>query len=73
MIQDERYGTYTQPGSLPYPLIDVALGHGVGEVSKLVKYLAVNPVYLIIPYNWKSHATLTLLAKQECPLWLQYD
>ena len=22
---------------------------------------------------WKSHATLTLLAKQECPLWLQYD
>lgn len=51
MIQDERYGTYTQPGPLPYPLIDVALGHGVGEVYKLVKYLAVNPVYLIIPYN----------------------
>ena len=23
--------------------------------------------------KWKSHATLTLLAKQECPLWLQYD
>ena len=23
--------------------------------------------------EWKSHATLTLLAKQECPLWLQYD
>ena len=23
--------------------------------------------------NWKSHATLTLLAKQDCPLWLQYD
>ena len=22
---------------------------------------------------WKSHATLTLLAKQDCPLWLQYD
>ena len=21
--------------------------------------------------NWKSHATLTLLAKQDCPLWLQ--
>ena len=23
--------------------------------------------------HWKSHATLTLLAKQDCPLWLQYD
>ena len=22
---------------------------------------------------WKSHATLTLLATQDCPLWLQYD
>ena len=27
----------------------------------------------IIAYNWKSHATLTPLAKQDCPLWLQYD
>ena len=26
-----------------------------------------------IKANWKSHATLTLLAKQDCPLWLQYD
>ena len=29
-----------------------------------------------IPWDeamWKSHATLTLLAKQDCPLWLQYD
>ena len=23
--------------------------------------------------EWKSHATLTPLAKQDCPLWLQYD
>ena len=22
---------------------------------------------------WKSHATLPPLAKQDCPLWLQYD
>ena len=31
---------------------------------------------LIIPGQvdyWKSHATLTLLAKQDCPFWLQYD
>ena len=26
-----------------------------------------------IDQSWKSHATLTLLAKQDCPLWLQYD
>ena len=25
------------------------------------------------PGGWKSHATLTLLATQDCPLWLQYD
>ena len=24
-------------------------------------------------YDWKSHATLTPLAKQDGPLWLQYD
>ena len=33
-------------------------------------------LYLDIYLNgqrWKSHATLTLLAKQDCPLWLQYD
>ena len=23
--------------------------------------------------NWKSHATLTLLANQDLPFWLQYD
>ena len=27
----------------------------------------------VSPALWKSHATLTLLAKQDCPLWLQYD
>ena len=26
-----------------------------------------------IAERWKSHATLTLLATQDCPLWLQYD
>ena len=26
-----------------------------------------------VAIDWKSHATLTLLAKQDCPLWLQYD
>ena len=28
---------------------------------------------LVFGRVWKSHATLTLLAKQDCPLWLQYD
>ena len=28
----------------------------------------------LVQYDyWKSHATLTLLATQDCPLWLQYD
>ena len=27
----------------------------------------------MLAYHWKSHATLTPLAKQDCPLWLQYD
>ena len=31
--------------------------------------------YFVKQYGhiWKSHATLTLLATQDCPLWLQYD
>ena len=29
--------------------------------------------YIYFSKVWKSHATLTLLAKQDCPLWLQYD
>ena len=33
----------------------------------------VNPKRYENNITWKSHATLTLLAKQECPLWLQYD
>ena len=30
-------------------------------------------ILIIQKEAWKSHATLTLLAKQDCPLWLQYD
>ena len=26
-----------------------------------------------LTHNWKSHATLTLLANQDLPFWLQYD
>ena len=32
-----------------------------------------NTLYNISISVWKSHATLTLLATQDCPLWLQYD
>ena len=35
--------------------------------------LAQIPEKVIFGNYWKSHATLTLLAKQDCPLWLQYD
>ena len=30
-------------------------------------------VQSVILDMWKSHATLPPLAKQDCPLWLQYD
>ena len=33
----------------------------------------VDETLIYIADRWKSHATLTLLAKQDCPLWLQYD
>ena len=51
MVQYERDCPYAKFRPILNPLVDIVLGHGVGEVSKLVKYLAVNPVYLIIPYN----------------------
>mgnify|MGYP006933157654 CR=1 FL=1 len=47
-----------------------------------VKYLQKNAVHvnscLFVEKGaelaqWKSHATLTLLGTQDCPLWLQYD
>ena len=36
-------------------------------------YLTAQDNYKRVLDYWKSHATLTLLAKQDCPLWLQYD
>ena len=40
--------------------------------EKSVDIKVVSPLEVQDRY-WKSHATLTLLAKQDCPLWLQYD
>ena len=34
---------------------------------------AVCVAIFFIGHVWKSHVNLTLLAKQDCPLWLQYD
>ena len=48
-------------------LIDIAQQYG--EIAMLVNAAGVSPSQA----SWKSHATLTLLAKQDCPLWLQYD
>lgn len=36
-------------------------------------YEEVVEVYILEVEGWKSHVNLTLLAKQDCPLWLQYD
>ena len=50
-----------------------------GEIKKISKDFKVTSkaVWEALVYrsnsSWKSHATLTLLATQDCPLWLQYD
>ena len=50
-----------------------------GVSSEYVQQEGYNWFVLRATYNrvnaavWKSHATLTLLATQDCPLWLQYD
>ena len=45
--------------------------------TEAARYLGVKPSYLYKMMMrraiWKSHVNLTLLAKQDCPLWLQYD
>ena len=38
--------------------------------NRIVEYME---ILNRVDTEWKSHATLTLLAKQDCPLWLQYD
>ena len=45
------------------------------ETNELTQKLRtlLHPRAALIAYSWKSHATLTLLATQDCPLWLQYD
>ena len=46
---------------------------GFSNYSRWVgKILSHHPGTAALPC-WKSHATLTLLATQDCPLWLQYD
>lgn len=40
---------------------------------RIACFLVALAIILCILSFWKSHATLTLLAKQDCPLWLQYD
>ena len=44
-----------------------------GEYQVLRMYLLFVEMEKGCKADWKSHATLTLLAKQDCPLWLQYD
>ena len=56
---------FSDPIALPGTTDDAGIGNtddaGIGNTR---------PIFRSI---WKSHATLTLLAKQDCPLWLQYD
>ena len=43
------------------------------SINHAVKRVLKEGVFIESQVCWKSHATLTLLAKQDCPLWLQYD
>ncbi len=45
----------------------------LSEVAKALDEEGIASEIVHIGNRWKSHATLTLLAKQDCPLWLQYD
>ena len=50
--------------------IEIVYGHILVVDALIACFL----FYSDIPRgDWKSHATLTLLATQDCPLWLQYD
>ena len=42
-------------------------------VTLLTVLLATLQITSCAQTQWKSHATLPPLAKQDCPLWLQYD
>ena len=43
------------------------------QVIQTHPLFASTAVFNPVVAGWKSHATLTLLATQDCPLWLQYD
>ncbi len=52
----------------------LAIGYSSFEVLTY-RWGVATVVLLVFAFltKWKSHATLTPLAKQDCPLWLQYD
>ena len=48
--------------------------HKSGSIAGMIKlYYGKNALLVRCGRWWKSYATLTLLAKQDCPFWLQYD
>ena len=63
--------------------LDYYPGYRDQETMKTIRHEGLNIYIYANPKNqrerdfnaamWKSHATLPLLAKQDCPLWLQYD
>lgn len=48
MIQDERDSPYAQFSPILNSLVDIVLGYSIGEVTKLIAYLSVEPVNLIV-------------------------
>ena len=69
-------------------IVGIAIAYGIGKWiyqsirSRSIDYFLLAIIALMgavlwlsrgFLISWKSHATLTLLATQDCPLWLQYD
>ena len=65
---------YRSVGALPYKTLGKKTYYSEEDVlTFLSNHIKDFKKEDIAFYKWKSHATLTLLATQDCPLWLQYD
>ena len=69
----ERSGNFYKAIRLGYILISILIG--CMAYNSLYEWQEIEALELGNKKidEWKSHATLTLLATQDCPLWLQYD
>ncbi|MBM6734467.1 hypothetical protein H7U35_04380 [Mediterranea massiliensis] len=70
---EQSFLTFAQNGARY--IVSYLVGQGMMSLVQSIVQVRGQFQQLELAFNtmWKSHATLTLLAKQDCPLWLQYD